>query len=124
MKTPKTVSRRELLTGMLVGGAWTSVPSRLRAQGGAGPYDLLIRGGLVVSPDATLRADVGIRDGKVAALLSSTDRAASRVIDATDKLVVPGSIDPHVHFNLNFRGATTYGFDMGTRRSPGGGALA
>ena len=125
MKTAKTVSRRELLTGMLagslVGGAATSVTPRLRAQSRGGPYDLLIRGGLVVSPDATLRADVGIRDGKVAALLSSTDRAASRVIDATDKLVVPGSIDPHVHFNLNFRGATTYGFDMGTHAAAFGG---
>lgn len=65
--------------------------------------DLTIRGGLVVSPTATLPLDVGIVDGKVAVLASrGTVTLDSRAtIDATGTYVVPGGIDSHVHFDLN-----------------------
>ena len=29
------------------------------------------------------------------------------IVDATDKLVMPGGIDPHTHFELNFMGTVT-----------------
>ena len=65
--------------------------------------DLTIRGGLVVSPTATLPLDVGIVDGKVAVLASrGTLTLDSRAtIDAAGTYVVPGGIDSHVHFDLN-----------------------
>ena len=64
--------------------------------------DVLIQGGSVVSPHATERCDVGIRDGRVVVLAApqSLDFEAARVIDARGKFVVPGGIDAHVHFNI------------------------
>lgn len=64
--------------------------------------DLLIKGGTVVSPQSSIMADVGIKDGKVAILASpgSDQVEATRTIDANGKYVVPGGIDAHVHFNL------------------------
>ncbi|MBX3094441.1 MAG: amidohydrolase/deacetylase family metallohydrolase [Cryobacterium sp.] len=63
-------------------------------------YDLLIRGGTVVDPAAGLDAvrDVGVRDGVIARIDTRIDPAsASRIIDAEDRLVVPGLIDGHAH---------------------------
>jgi dihydroorotase len=63
-------------------------------------YDLLIAGGTVIDPANGLhdRRDVGIADGRVTAVadaLSTSDAGA--VVDATDRLVVPGLVDLHVH---------------------------
>jgi dihydroorotase len=63
-------------------------------------YDLLITGGTVIDPASGLhdRRDVGIADGRivaVAARLSTSD--ARDVVDATDRLIVPGLVDLHVH---------------------------
>jgi dihydroorotase len=60
---------------------------------------LLIQNGTVLDPSQNLerRADVLLRDGKVAAVGANLG-SADRVIDATGKLVTPGLIDVHVHF--------------------------
>ncbi|HSF95864.1 MAG TPA: dihydropyrimidinase [Thermohalobaculum sp.] len=58
-------------------------------------YDLVIRGGTVATASDTFRADVGIRDGRIAALADSLD--GHDVIDATGKLVLPGGIEAHCH---------------------------
>ncbi|MEA2697017.1 MAG: dihydroorotase [Myxococcales bacterium] len=63
-------------------------------------FDLVIKGGKVVDPSQKLNArrDVGIRFGHIAALDADIPAArASRLIDATDKLVTPGLIDLHTH---------------------------
>jgi dihydropyrimidinase len=60
-------------------------------------FDGSIRGGSVVSSSETVRADVGIRDGRVVALAESIP--AERKIDATGLLVLPGGIDNHVHIS-------------------------
>ena len=59
-------------------------------------FDLVIRGGTVATASDTFRADVGIRDGRIAALAESLDHAGD-VIDATGKLVLPGGIEAHCH---------------------------
>lgn len=59
-------------------------------------YDTVIRGGTVVTAADSFRCDVGIRDGRIAALAEGLGDA-SEVIDATDRLVLPGGIDSHVH---------------------------
>jgi dihydropyrimidinase len=59
-------------------------------------YDLAIRGGTVVTASDTIRADIGIRDGKIVALADKVE-GATREIDATSLLVLPGGIDSHVH---------------------------
>ena len=46
-------------------------------------------------------ADIAISDGKVSALLQRPhDVEAAQVIDAAGKYLLPGIIDPHVHFGL------------------------
>jgi len=52
----------------------------------------------VVLPDGIVRADISIRDGRIAALTDDRDSPASQEeIDATGRIVLPGLIDPHVH---------------------------
>ena len=61
-------------------------------------FDLLVTGGTVVLPDRELRADVGVKDGKVVALLApGTIASAAETFDATGKHVLPGVIDIHFH---------------------------
>ena len=62
--------------------------------------DLLIRGGtLVDGTGAPARpADLGVRDGRIAAIGDVRD-AARETVDATGLLVTPGFIDPHTHYD-------------------------
>ncbi|MBI4233734.1 MAG: amidohydrolase family protein [Chloroflexi bacterium] len=63
-------------------------------------FDLLVTKGKVVIPkQGTIEADVAVKDGKVAAILARDSRVdAGKVIDATGLHVLPGAIDPHVHW--------------------------
>jgi dihydropyrimidinase len=59
------------------------------------PLDLVIRGGTVATAEKTFRADVGIEGERIAAL--GDGLSATRTIDASGKLVLPGGIDSHCH---------------------------
>ncbi len=61
-------------------------------------YDLLIKGGTVVSHSGRAKADIGIRDGKFAAIGDLSAAGAGEVIDAGGLHVLPGVIDSQVHF--------------------------
>lgn len=61
---------------------------------------VLIAHGLVVTADAELDADVFIDGEHIAAVGPNLGIAADRTIDARGKLVIPGGIDPHTHFDL------------------------
>jgi len=60
-------------------------------------FDLVVRGGVVVTPDRLIRADIGVRDGRVAAVGDGLP-AGRQVVDADGLLVLPGLVDGHVHF--------------------------
>ena len=61
-------------------------------------YDVVVRGGTVVTADYSQRADLAIEDGTVVGVFDPDVGAeADHVIDATDKHVLPGGVDPHVH---------------------------
>ena len=60
-------------------------------------YDLLIRGGTLVLEDCCRKADLGIRDGKIAAVGCGLEAEANRVMDASGLHVFPGAIDTHCH---------------------------
>ena len=61
--------------------------------------DLLIHGGTVVTPSGVGQFDIGIQGEKIV-LISARNSIideANRSIDATDKYVLPGGIEPHTH---------------------------
>src|SRR6202453_2799972 len=61
--------------------------------------DLVINGGILVSPDAEVRASIAIKDGKIHAIgVPEAMPAATETLDATGMHVLPGAIDVHVHF--------------------------
>jgi N-acyl-D-aspartate/D-glutamate deacylase len=64
-------------------------------------FELLIRGGLVVDGTGApaRRADVGVREGRVAALGPDLSGDAQRVIDADGRIVAPGFVDIHTHYD-------------------------
>ncbi|MCU0983745.1 MAG: dihydropyrimidinase [Acetobacteraceae bacterium] len=59
-------------------------------------YDLVVRGGTVVTATETMRADIGVRAGRIVTLAESLP-AVGRVIDAGGLLVMPGGVDTHCH---------------------------
>jgi dihydropyrimidinase len=85
-------------------------------------YDMVIRGGTVVTAADTMRADVGIRGGKVVALAADLEKGGEE-IDAGGLLVLPGGIDSHVHIDQpSSMGATTADdFASGTASAACGG---
>jgi dihydropyrimidinase len=85
--------------------------------------DLLIQGGTVVTVDGARRADVRVRGELVVAVGDLTRESADRrVIDATDLLVLPGGVDPHVHLSATpAEWAFVDDFTTGTRAALAGG---
>jgi dihydroorotase len=61
-------------------------------------YDLLLMGGTVVNHDGAGERDLGIRDGKIAALGDLARASAGETIDCRGLHVLPGAIDTQVHF--------------------------
>ena len=60
------------------------------------PFDIVIRGGTVVTATDSMRADVGIRGETIAAIGEDLERG-QRDIDARGHLVMPGGVDTHSH---------------------------
>jgi dihydropyrimidinase len=86
----------------------------------------VIKGGTVVTANATTEADVLIEGEKVAAIAAPTSHdwvaGADKVIDAAGKYVIPGGIDVHTHMELPFGGTRAADtFETGTRAAAWGG---
>lgn len=84
-------------------------------------YDLLIKNGILVTSSESMKADIYIKDEKIAAVTGTEPvMDAVRVIDAEGKYVYPGFIDTHVHSR---DGGATYKEDFfhSTRAAAAGG---
>lgn len=86
---------------------------------------LLVRGGLIVSESGAAPGELLIKgehveaQGEPGAFAGVT---ADEVLDASDKMVLPGLIDPHVHLNSPFMGTTTcHDYASGSRAAAYGG---
>ena len=61
-------------------------------------WDVVIRGGTVVTAASRFRADIGVRGGRVVAMSAELpDSDGTRAIDARGLHILPGAIDAHVH---------------------------
>ncbi len=82
----------------------------------------LIKGGTVVTASDTARADVLIDGETIRAIGLDMQVSAERVIDATDRYVMPGGIDVHTHLEMPFGGTfSTDDFATGTAAAAWGG---
>ena len=61
-------------------------------------FDLLIRGGTCVLPWGQEETNAGVRNGRIVALGVPANAPAAAVFEAKGLHVLPGLIDPHVHF--------------------------
>lgn len=61
-------------------------------------YDLIVKGGTCVTPGGRVACDVGVREGRIAALGDLAAATAPAIVDAKGLHVLPGVIDAQVHF--------------------------
>jgi len=83
-------------------------------------FDLVIKGGTLVIPfTGEVKADIGVIDGKIAAIGVDL-QGGKKVVDATGKYVAPGAVDAHFHIGI-YRPIAQDAFEE-TRSSLVGGA--
>lgn len=82
----------------------------------------LLKGGTVVSGSGIIQADVLMDEGKIQAVEAGIQAEEAEVIDVTGKLLFPGFIDAHTHFDLHVAGTVTAdNFETGTKAALSGG---
>lgn len=83
-------------------------------------FDLIVREARVVTDDGMRVADIGVRDGAIAAVGPALSGASREEIDARGLHAFPGTVDIHVHFNDPGR-ADWEGWASGSAASAAGG---
>lgn len=83
---------------------------------------ILLQGGTVVSAEGTAILDVLLEGERIAAVGENLSSGDARIVDCTGKLLFPGFIDGHTHFDLEVGGTITADdFATGTRAALRGG---
>jgi dihydropyrimidinase len=60
----------------------------------------VIKSGTLITAEATFTADILIDGEKIKAIGADLERPGAEIVDASGKLVMPGGVDPHTHFDL------------------------
>lgn len=85
----------------------------------------LIRGGTVVEPTGVTRKDILIRGETIERIAPGISCDAAAILNADNRLVLPGGVDPHVHFNDEFMGTVSvHDYATGTRAAAFGGVTS
>jgi dihydropyrimidinase len=83
---------------------------------------ILIKNGRVVTAASDFVADIFVEGEQIVAIGKDLPYKAKRVINAKNKLVFPGGIDPHVHLDMPFMGTSSSDdYENGTRAALFGG---
>jgi len=61
---------------------------------------LLIKSGTLITASDTYQADILVKDGKIVEIGQALHVPDAEPVDASNKLVLPGGVDPHTHFDL------------------------
>lgn len=65
----------------------------------ANEYDLVLKSSVILTPEGRVNGQIAVKDERIVAILGADEPvAATKVIDAGDKPVIPGLIDTHAHF--------------------------
>jgi 5-methylthioadenosine/S-adenosylhomocysteine deaminase len=108
-KTITRATRRRFLNAALVAGGAAALPGQPFAQDVAnaelarlqGARRILLKGGIVLTLDRRLgdfaQADVLIEDGKIRAVRPDIAADEVAVIDAANRILIPGFVDTHSH---------------------------
>lgn len=85
--------------------------------------DLLIQHGEIVTPERRWRGDIRCRGGQIVEVGDGLEPATGEEqIDASELLVLPGGVDPHVHMELPVAGTVSSDdFETGTAAAIAGG---
>jgi hypothetical protein len=82
----------------------------------------LIKNGTIVTATDMYKADILVKNGIVSEIGREISKIASEIIDAADKWVLPGGVDPHTHMDSQCDGMTTVDdFETGTAAAAAGG---
>ena len=83
---------------------------------------LLIKNGRVITAVDDYKGDIFVENEQICLIGKNLDVKADRGIDAQDKYVIPGGIDPHTHLDMPFAGTISADdFETGTRAAAHGG---
>jgi dihydropyrimidinase len=83
---------------------------------------ILIKNGRIITAADDYVADIFIEEDKITTIGKDLDVKATQTIDAKNKLVIPGGIDPHVHLDMPFMGTySSDNYETGTRAALFGG---
>ena len=61
---------------------------------------LLIKSGTLITASDTYQADILVKDGRIVEIGQALHVPDAEPVDASNKLVLPGGVDPHTHFDL------------------------
>ena len=84
--------------------------------------DLVLARGRVALPTGLVEADLLVKDGRILDIVDPGAGRGEAIEDVGGKIVLPGGIDPHVHFLIGFMGQrSVYDFGNGTVAALRGG---